>query len=109
MREENMSKRWSGWPYVLWGAGIGFVLGAAEALRVNWGSNAPSYERARSYYFQLGVFGPQMGGVIGYIIFKRRERCIQNRRAAGRCCGCGNDLTGNVSGTCPECGLRIPK
>ena len=22
-------------------------------------------------------------------------------------CGCGYDLTGNVSGVCPECGIRI--
>src|SRR5688500_10095318 len=28
--------------------------------------------------------------------------------AAGRCLACGYDLTGNVSGTCPECGTAIP-
>ncbi len=26
----------------------------------------------------------------------------------GHCYGCGYDLTGNVSGTCPECGKPIP-
>ena len=32
----------------------------------------------------------------------QRERRI----AAGRCASCGYPLTGNVSGTCPECGGR---
>ena len=27
------------------------------------------------------------------------------RRRRGRCVGCGYNLTGNVSGTCPECGV----
>ena len=29
------------------------------------------------------------------------------RRKAGQCVGCGYDLTGNVSGVCPECGGQI--
>jgi hypothetical protein len=28
------------------------------------------------------------------------------RRRLGLCVGCGYDLTGNVSGVCPECGPR---
>jgi hypothetical protein len=30
------------------------------------------------------------------------------RRKTGRCLGCGYDLTGNVSGVCPECGTPVP-
>jgi hypothetical protein len=29
------------------------------------------------------------------------------RRLQGRCAVCGYNLTGNISGTCPECGERI--
>lgn len=29
------------------------------------------------------------------------------RARRGRCIGCGYDLTGNVSGVCPECGKRL--
>jgi len=29
---------------------------------------------------------------------------IRRRRRAGTCRGCGYNLTGNVSGVCPECG-----
>jgi hypothetical protein len=36
---------------------------------------------------------------------RRRGR---KRRHAGHCPGCGYDLTGNVSGVCPECGIEAP-
>jgi rubrerythrin len=37
-----------------------------------------------------------------------RNEIIRERRAAkGACRVCGYDLTGNVSGICPECGLPI--
>ena len=40
-------------------------------------------------------FGPSIG---------RRER----RRKRGYCAECGYDLTGNISGACPECGTATP-
>lgn len=45
--------------------------------------------------------GAAMGGVVlrGFI---RRPR-----HRAGRCDRCGYDLTGNVSGVCPECGKPL--
>ena len=36
------------------------------------------------------------------------ERPIDLRRAKGLCLHCGYDLTGNVSGVCPECGAPTP-
>jgi hypothetical protein len=36
---------------------------------------------------------------------RRRERRI----AAGRCVACGYNLTGNISGVCPECGTAVAK
>ena len=33
----------------------------------------------------------------------RRRLVLRSRRRLGRCAGCGYDLTGNVSGVCPEC------
>ena len=32
---------------------------------------------------------------------------IERKRRHGRCEACGYDLTGNVSGVCPECGTKI--
>ena len=36
----------------------------------------------------------------------RRQSARADRAARGLCVGCGYDLTGNVSGVCPECGTR---
>ena len=36
----------------------------------------------------------------------RYAAMIDQRRKSGQCLHCGYDLTGNLSGTCPECGSR---
>jgi hypothetical protein len=33
----------------------------------------------------------------------------RKRKPPGRCPACGYSLTGNTSGTCPECGTPVPK
>ena len=54
-----------------------------------------------------------LGGVVGVVAFvleldaERRRRLWWSRRAAGLCNRCGYDLTGNVSGACPECGTAV--
>jgi len=44
-------------------------------------------------------------GAIPVLFFIRNFR----RRPKGCCSGCGYSLTGNTSGTCPECGTPIPQ
>ncbi|HUU83124.1 MAG TPA: hypothetical protein VM243_06425 [Phycisphaerae bacterium] len=41
--------------------------------------------------------------VSGWMTYRRRP-ALYGRLEAGRCLHCGYDLTGNVSGVCPECG-----
>lgn len=36
-------------------------------------------------------------------------RYCRRRTRLGRCRRCGYNLTGNVSGVCPECGARVPE
>lgn len=43
------------------------------------------------------------------LVARRRARVARSRRAARRCAQCAYDLTGNVSGTCPECGTAVAK
>jgi hypothetical protein len=43
------------------------------------------------------------GAVGGGLIYLSRRRV----RAAGCCSSCGYNLTGNVSGVCPECGTAV--
>ena len=38
-----------------------------------------------------------------------REGRLDEERASHRCSNCGYDLTGNVSGICPECGRPIER
>jgi uncharacterized paraquat-inducible protein A len=40
---------------------------------------------------------------------KRENDLVEQRARAGQCTTCGYNLTGNVSGTCPECGTSISR
>ncbi len=56
-------------------------------------------------YVELPLWLPLL--IIGHptaFLWGRARR----RPLAGHCRNCGYDLTGNVSGRCPECGLTIP-
>ena len=48
-------------------------------------------------------------GLYPAIAFVRGPLRRSRRRRKGLCVGCAYDLTGNVSGTCPECGTEVKK
>ncbi len=58
------------------------------------------------YLCLLTVFGIP---ILLVVIFWTMERIgfLPQRHAAGACRNCGYNLTGNVSGRCPECGRSI--
>ncbi len=110
-----MSLRWSlilfGRPskvkrYILMGALMGLVFGILEAF-VGSVNDPDPLGRMSINFGQFGFACPFFGGVLGYIVAKRLERRRARRLADGHCGYCGYDLTGNVSGVCPECGERI--
>lgn len=45
---------------------------------------------------------------LGWLRRALKRRRARHRRAAGQCLECGYNLTGNTSGTCPECGAVVP-
>lgn len=47
---------------------------------------------------------PLAAGVISAVCWLAGPK----RPVKGHCSSCGYDLTGNVSGTCPECGTPVP-
>jgi hypothetical protein len=70
----------------------------------------------------VGLYGPAIGWglpvvvaalacvLIIWLVRKWITRSLReelNRRNLPTCLACGYDLTGNVSGTCPECGTTI--
>jgi hypothetical protein len=74
---------------------VGLLLGADPR-----DANPPTAPAYRSYlaiplWLPLAITAP-----LG-VVFWRLDRCVP----PGHCPKCGYDLTGNVSGKCPECGM----
>jgi len=64
------------------------------------------------FFYWIGVVITAILPALRFVRRFRRELQVyrQYRPAARlRCWKCGYDLTGNTSGTCPECGAPIPK
>lgn len=55
-------------------------------------------------YITLWLFWRLTPGDHGGPLWRRRRRLLRER---GLCLDCGYDLTGNVSGVCPECGTEV--
>jgi len=60
------------------------------------------------YYFVLSDWVLVLMFGIPASFLWARYRSRGNRSRAGLCLSCGYDLTGNTSGTCPECGMPVP-
>jgi len=60
----------------------------------------------RDMYFRVSVipWAPLVLSLAACILFWRRSQ----RPPRGHCTACGYNLTGNLSGVCPECGDRTP-
>jgi len=102
-------------------SGSGLLMLASDVVATS-GYDGDMFSLARSRYFD----GPGSASVVQYFVacpfwflacifsvlpatwvVLRRAR---SRRIARRLCPtCGYNLTGNVSGVCPECGAAIPK
>jgi len=52
-------------------------------------------------FHTIGAFACGCGWYLAH------QRMPPDRGGRGRCAQCGYDLTGNMSGTCPECGTAI--
>lgn len=89
--------------FVLWGAAVGIVAGIAEAMITAIGAT-DYWLRVRIHWSQLGFAGWAFGAIGGYVLAKRINRRRAEREARGLCRRCGYNLSGNISGRCPECG-----
>jgi hypothetical protein len=48
-----------------------------------------------------------VGAALAILAIRRARHVREMQRRAGRCVACGYDLTGNISGICPECGTKV--
>jgi hypothetical protein len=67
---------------------------------------------ALSVLFVLGVIGLLAFAVTGLLALVLMHQMlnwigVDGREDRGECLQCGYDLTGNVTGVCPECGERF--
>lgn len=84
---------------------LGLVTTAIPYL-AEWAESRGYFSGARFLPHHLRVLGPALL-IVGF------GRVIDLWGAPGKippnaCRNCGYNLTGNASGTCPECGRRIP-
>ena len=78
------------------------VLGSSAATGQDALRAGPFWERHRTYvaipfWLVALVLGPPT------VVLWRRDWHVP----PGHCLRCGYDLTGNVSGRCPECGMQV--
>jgi hypothetical protein len=62
---------------------------------------------SRSHEITVPLWYLLAPGFLAPALAAARIRWTHKRRLAGHCPSCGYDLTGNVSGVCPECGGAI--
>lgn len=97
-----------------WGHSLGVVWVSYSSSRI-YGSGCLTSERVHadgSRSAEVGLALPSWlpGPVLGaypFWVFLRGPVRRSRRRARGQCIRCGYDLTGNVTGGCPECGTPI--
>jgi len=95
--------------WVQWGYGGGVDLPLRRLSNGRWiryGSDRWTCYVATPYWFPTAIF---VAPSAWWIFLALRQKRKRNRRANNMCVRCGYFLTGNTSGTCPECGNPVPK
>ncbi len=93
-------------------AGRCFVMGASSFLVWSVLSAFGPYRNpfldlvCRGFSLLTG-FGIVGWAVVSVILLQDRMRESRDWDRTNQCRGCGYDLTGNVSGVCPECGTPV--
>jgi hypothetical protein len=111
----------TGWPY-RFSAGVTHTSGASplDSTVLSLPRGARAWERFGLRYVSAGggtrsvrqrllvvpawQASAALGAVPHALGARRLARFIRRRPGPGHCPSCGYDLTGNVSGVCPECG-----
>jgi hypothetical protein len=90
-----------------------FIIELALFVLIGWILRLLAiFPKAERTHIIIAASMPTLGAVgvaiycVWVVRWYRRTRA-HTRVEAGLCLACGYDLTGNVSGTCPECGGKV--
>ena len=107
----NSNKPKLGAAAIVLGVVVGLAAGFPTVGIVATGFGMGGHDGATAFAFGIG-WGVAVAVVVGFIIAaivlligKGLDRLRRGRRPLSGHCPCGYDLTGNVSGVCPECGM----
>ena len=78
----------------------GLVLRLWPAGKRHWEELAETTPLSLGVPLAAALLMLQLYDIVSLNVWWKHER----RRRHGRCVPCGDDLTGNLSGVCPECG-----
>jgi hypothetical protein len=93
-----------------------FAGSAKDGVAFQWSYMRFGYHRAyfsnasvqaRRVYFPFWAVVLILGAYPAIALIRQPARRRRYRREHGLCVKCGYDLTGNVSGVCPECGAEV--
>jgi hypothetical protein len=84
------------------------LYGSAGFHMQVWAYQEPPWGRILSRSFTMPLWAPPLlFAIYPAIAFIRGPLRRWRRHKKGLCLRCGYDLTGNVSGVCPECGVAV--
>lgn len=85
------------------------LSGGWEHLGLGYAASADAFGYRRVIVVPFWAIAPVVGLAPLCVAFLLRRWRAARRRGQNRCACCGYSLTGNVSGTCPECGATAPE
>jgi hypothetical protein len=83
---------------------IGSPLDYSRSTLPEWGTDIFGVR-----YFEFPIWILAVVLSTPFVLFVLRWYRARARARTGRCVPCGYDLTGNISGQCPECGCPISR
>ncbi|MEM0915243.1 MAG: hypothetical protein AAGK09_11615 [Planctomycetota bacterium] len=85
--------------------GIGVFIGSGITLVTKWHASLGGTSSGMWGFFGIlaWMFGGVAGALVAGYVEVRRSTQIRRNRQSGGCWNCGYLMTGNTSGTCPEC------
>ena len=101
----------SSFDFAFWHLNIGWAAPASQGISLEWAPDGFAYyvgvlDGVTVVQIPLWII-VALFATYPFIVFIRGPLRRWRRKKKGLCLKCGYDLTGNVSGVCPDCGTEI--